>query len=214
MAKRCNKFCVNINEDENELISDLRDRGYNISEEFRNFLKDLHSKQDSFTVYMIKNIITGKMYIGQTKLGISGRRASHEYDALERYKISDLYDDMRELGIDKFEWCALETCSSRKEAISIEGGYIKKYNTFENGYNATTGGGCLITEKVKEKMRIKAFRRGIKVCKVMSPDGIVYETIDGIRRFAEQHNINVGNFGGVCSGRKEQTEGWTLVKDE
>lgn len=90
-------------------------------------------------IYVIKNIINGKVYVGQ---------ASNAYDRFRRHrnnKVSaakqnlEIIKAMKELGADNFYYVILENCEDDM-ADEREIYYIEKFNSFKNGYNRTTGG--------------------------------------------------------------------------
>ena len=102
--------------------------------------------QDSMIgIYILKNKITGKVYIGQS-IDIEARYKQHlkSYNnrnlALYSYP---LYVAMRKYGVGAFEFKVLEECS-QQELNEKEIYYIKKYNSCvhfknSNGYNLTIG---------------------------------------------------------------------------
>lgn len=98
-------------------------------------------------IYIIKNKINGKVYIGQSvdigrrwtrhKMGCTSP-TYHEYDY-------PLYRAFRKYGIDNFEFVVLEECS--KDLLNEkEKYYIEKYDALHNGYNQTPGGDCVYSE--------------------------------------------------------------------
>ena len=42
-----------------------------------------------------------------------------------------------------------------------------------------------------------------------SPDGVVYESIHDMSKFAKKHNLNAGILREVCHGTRNQYYGWT-----
>ncbi len=56
-------------------------------------------------------------------------------------------------GIENFEVTIVATCFSLEMANFLESCFIKKYDTFKNGFNLTSGGGrCDISEETRMKM--------------------------------------------------------------
>lgn len=91
-------------------------------------------------IYRITNNVTGMSYVGNTSYDIQKRWREHCLDyRKDRCKNRPLYAAMNQYGIDSFSISILEECdsidSNRREAF-----WIDKLNTFENGYNDTTGG--------------------------------------------------------------------------
>ena len=59
-------------------------------------------------IYKITNTVTGKFYIGSSK-NIAARWASHKN--LVNRKLSQMYQDMKELGLNNFQFEVLEECT-------------------------------------------------------------------------------------------------------
>jgi group I intron endonuclease len=86
-------------------------------------------------VYLIKNKINGKVYIGQTIQSLKRRFAQHKCSALTKKKKTPLYSSIRKYGIDNFEITLLEDNIKPEELNDIEASYILKYSSVEEGYN-------------------------------------------------------------------------------
>lgn len=89
-------------------------------------------------IYLIQNSINTKVYVGQT-LNVAKRKAGHLYSA-RRGDHRVLYCDMRELGIENFNFSVLEECTDANIACQREAYWITHYNSFNNGYNLTHTG--------------------------------------------------------------------------
>lgn len=89
-------------------------------------------------IFSITNKLTNKQYIGQsTNIYARWKQIKTESNT----KQSELYNDMREYGIENFEFKVIEKCPihllNDKEKY-----YITLYNTYSPcGYNKTKGGG-------------------------------------------------------------------------
>lgn len=113
------------------------------------------------TIYIIKNKINSKVYIGKTLLSIDKRFAEHKRDSL-KYTNRVLYRAFNKYGLDNFFIEELEKTSDEK-VEEREIFYIKKYNSYigfsnSNGYNSTLGGDgkkyfAFSNEEVIEKYR-------------------------------------------------------------
>ena len=91
-------------------------------------------------IYKISNDINNKVYIGKTTFTIKKRWGEHKHDLYIRDKHNrPLYKAMLKYGIEHFHIEVLEECS-REELNDREQYWIKEYNSFHNGYNATRGG--------------------------------------------------------------------------
>lgn len=94
-------------------------------------------------IYQIKNIITGKSYIGLS-INIEKRWQQHK-SALNKNKHCNnkLQNAWNKDGANNFQWIVLEECEY-KDCFNKEIYYIRLYNSFNQGYNLTEGGdkGC------------------------------------------------------------------------
>lgn len=88
-------------------------------------------------IYIIKNKVNNKVYIGQTRLSVEKRFNDHLRNC--KSGSTKLYTEMRELGVDKFYYDIIEECNN-KNLNDREIFYIKEYDSINNGYNHTRGG--------------------------------------------------------------------------
>ena len=91
-------------------------------------------------IYCITNLINDKKYIGKTIYSIDKRWRQHINDSKKNTcELRPLYKAMNKYGINNFTIKELEQCDD--QLLSIKEQYwIDKYNTYQNGYNATLGG--------------------------------------------------------------------------
>jgi group I intron endonuclease len=108
-------------------------------------------------VYVAKNIVNGKKYIGYTTKTLDERIKSHL--SKSKYSTNKHYfylfkNAIRKYGINSFEWDILVNCSSIDECSNWEKFYIKEFNTISpHGYNLTEGGnGGIQSEETKIKI--------------------------------------------------------------
>lgn len=86
-------------------------------------------------IYLIKNLINNKIYIGQS-IDIERRIKDH----FTRKDDAPLHCAIQKYGKENFETIILEECS-REQLNEKEIYYIKEYNSFgKNGYNLNNGG--------------------------------------------------------------------------
>ena len=106
-------------------------------------------------VYKCTNLVNGFSYIGVTTKSIEYRKRTHE--KASKYSNKKFYNALKKYGFDNFEWSILHECISIDELNSLEKYYIEKYDTFNNGYNLTTGGELkkIISEESKQLMSSK-----------------------------------------------------------
>lgn len=104
-------------------------------------------------IYIIKNFINDKVYIGQTTKDVDERYKRHLRD---KHNNNPLYKDMEKYGVENFYYEILEDNIPYSELDYKEMYYIEKYDSYNNGYNLTTGGiGCRVLylselNKIKE----------------------------------------------------------------
>ena len=88
-------------------------------------------------IYKIQNLINGKIYIGQS-IHIKARFNAHKSEA-RNGNTRPLYNAIRKYGVENFSFEVIEECSKEK-LNEREIYWIKKYDSFHNGYNLTPGG--------------------------------------------------------------------------
>lgn len=115
-------------------------------------------QEHNYTVYMHKNKINGKVYIGITK-----QKTNSRWRKGKGYKDSKFRNAIDKYGWDNFEHIILFKHLSKENACNKEIELIKKYNSNDRnfGYNVSTGGDSgsvgthrKMTNEHKEKDRI------------------------------------------------------------
>lgn len=110
-------------------------------------------KETDMIIYMAKNKINNKIYIGQTIKSLNSRFKSH-------LRGKTYFDNsLRKYGINNFEINIIDSASTIQELNQKEEFWIKKYNSIvPNGYNILYGGknskGHHRSESTKYKLRI------------------------------------------------------------
>lgn len=109
-------------------------------------------------IYQATNKINGKSYVGQTKFTIEERQLTHI--ANSKKSKSYFHKAVRKYGFENFKWETLYTCED-KYLDFMEEFFIRAFNTFESGYNLTTGGegGYIRSEKTKKLISEAAKKR-------------------------------------------------------
>ena len=139
-------------------------------------------------IYKIENKINGKCYIGQsiniTERWKHHRIAVHSLSSSYEYP---LYKEMREYGIENFDFSILEECT-KEELSKKEKEYIKKYNSMiPIGYNqifGTTGfcsaSGKLTLQQVNEIKNLLLNNREITEAKIAEMYSVGIDSISAI----------------------------------
>lgn len=119
-------------------------------------------------IYKWENKINNKVYIGQTmnRYGYKERWSQHRYQAENNIHNNKFHNAIRKYGIDNFDKEVLECIEMddkfelKKVLDDIEVKCIKKYDSFNNGYNSTLGGDFNLwnsgNDKHIEKVKMKA----------------------------------------------------------
>lgn len=90
-------------------------------------------------VYKATNVINKKSYIGITN-NLSRRQDEHLRLATNQKSDYHFHRAIRKYGYENFQWDILSEIDTREKSGLNEKKMIKKYDTFKNGYNSTTGG--------------------------------------------------------------------------
>lgn len=107
-------------------------------------------------IYLAKNTVNGKCYVGCTSLTLKKRQQQH-CGWKRKENPSAIQNAIRKYGTIAFEWEVLEICLDKEVMFQREMFWIKELNTFSpNGYNMTFGGeGGKVSPEAIEKIRLK-----------------------------------------------------------
>lgn len=135
-------------------------------------------------IYIIKNTINEKVYIGQTSRTLEIRWKEY----LRHYKRGDqaIYAAMRKYGIENFFVEKIEECEEdRLDEREIY--WIQKYNSFNNGYNSTLGGRFegFATDQINKVLLL--WEQGYTVNKIVEQTSLNVETVRG---YLNKNNID------------------------
>jgi len=114
-----------------------------------------------YTIYLAKNKINQKCYVGFDSAW-PARQSRHKISHVRGN--SKFYNALRKHGWDNFEWSILYQSVDGEHCLNImENHFISELDSFNNGYNMTTGGEGVIgykhSEIRKEKIRQKSLGR-------------------------------------------------------
>lgn len=104
-------------------------------------------------IYLVTNLINGKLYVGQTTRTLKKRWKEH---CSKTSKCPCLHNAIEKYGKENFKVEQIDIAIDRKELDKKEQYYINFYNTLApNGYNLETGGnlGAQHSEETLEKMK-------------------------------------------------------------
>jgi group I intron endonuclease len=91
-------------------------------------------------VYVIRNTVNDKVYVGSTTQPLCKRMVEHRIDS--KTKTGKIYQKMREIGIEKFyiELLELCPCQTQEQLNQREGELIRQHNSMVDGYNSEIAG--------------------------------------------------------------------------
>lgn len=145
-------------------------------------------------IYCAHCISTGKKYIGQTITLLEYRATQHfGLSKSNRHKFAYA---LKKYGRSGFIWGIIEECDqillNDREVY-----WIKKYDTFKNGYNSTTGGNqgteCCVKEYLIEK-----------------PDGKV-ELIENLTKYCRENNLRRSTMQATLVGTTLSHKGYKVI---
>lgn len=115
------------------------------------------------SIYIIKNRVNNKVYIGQTTMTVHERFMTHMKPSTAKQKRGyKLYSAIKKYGSDNFYVETLESGIDICELDRKEIEYIAKYDSYYNGYNSTKGGdGRIINIIENEEDLLSAAMDGI-----------------------------------------------------
>lgn len=140
-------------------------------------------------IYIIKNKINDKVYIGQTNHTLEDRWKYHKKASKDKNKTKyKIYKAINKYGIDNFYCEVVEENISSEILDDKEVFYIKLYDSFNNGYNSTPGGkGGLIVNSIDDiKYIVDEYNKGrssedialeygvcgTTICRVLKREGV------------------------------------------
>jgi len=115
------------------------------------------SEEKTMIVYLIRNTINKKLYVGQTCQSLERRWGLHLKAARGKSRFP-IHCAIRKYGSKVFTIVEIDRATSRKELNALEARYITEYNSMiPSGYNRTAGGagfGGQHTDESRAKMRL------------------------------------------------------------
>lgn len=107
-------------------------------------------------IYLITNLINNKKYVGQTVMTLKQRWNKHLSNS-RTLNPTGIAGAIKKYGEQNFSMELLATCKI-EDLNELEEYYIKKYNSFNDGYNLTLGGEGGKTLNLNEEEVIKKYQ--------------------------------------------------------
>lgn len=107
-------------------------------------------------IYLITNLVNGKVYVGQTNRTLNIRWYNHKYDATQRNEDFPICRAIRKYGPENFSIKELATCETREWSDYLERVWITIYDSRNDkvGYNIREGGNSsAMPESTKQALR-------------------------------------------------------------
>ena len=173
-------------------------------------------------IYRIYNTITQKSYIGQTISSLEKRWNEHKCD--KNRKNNHLSNAIKKYGTECWELKILEIVDDINSLNEREIYWINYHDTYNSGYNSTTGGanGRYLSQETKDKISIskigkkrKPFSKEWKekLSKTLATPNAF--TKDALRKRSEtrKRNYELGLIKAPMSGKKHSEETIQKMKE-
>ena len=141
-------------------------------------------------IYIIRNTVNKKVYVGQTKVSLKLRFQNH-LSAARHGKDYIIGKAIRKYGEDKFYIELLEECT-KEELNAREKYWISYFNSTNNkcGYNMSIGGNVIRTTKELDTNKVlELFNSGIPAFKIAK---ILHTGVPNITKLLKDLNIKYG----------------------
>ena len=112
-------------------------------------------------IYKAENLVTGEVYIGQSKKPLCEKKRDHVYEAFKRFAPNKFHKALREFGLKNFLWSVVDECSDYTRLSKMEKKYIKKYDSINNGYNTQIRYDANAINRINEKNYRNNFKKGV-----------------------------------------------------
>ena len=155
-------------------------------------------------VYLAKNVVNNKCYVGITIRSLTYRRNIHKQTwKLNRSPNSKLYKAFTKYGFDSFDWTVIDTAETKEELNAKEKYWILFFNTKRDGYNSTDGGDFNpnLDRVGKDNPKSKKYL-------VTHPDG-TEEIVHGLSEWCRIHGLHKQGLIPVAQGKYKQYKGYT-----
>lgn len=174
-------------------------------------------------IYIVKNKINGKIYIGQTTKSLDKRISGHLKESKNDKSDRPFLNAIKKYGIDNFEWEVIDEASSLGELDEKEIYWINEHNSLTpNGYNVLGGGQKkIITSEEFCKRISEGLKKSEKWQKTLNSNDYKEKVKNFImsskgKKFTEEHKnkISQKNKFRLIEQNKNKSKSWILVDGE
>lgn len=132
-----------------------------------------------YSIYIIRNTVNDKVYIGQTSQSVEERFNQHKKTSTFKQRGTyKLYNAMAKYGKDVFYVETLESSIPITDIDEKEKYYIELYNSFYNGYNSTKGGDGKTIATIDDLEKLsELYHSGMRIKEIAQHFGVAKETI-------------------------------------
>jgi group I intron endonuclease len=116
-------------------------------------------------IYTIKNLVNGKIYVGQTIQSNPKARWYAHLDYARKGRKSYLYDSIRKHGVENFEWQVIDQGKTVAELNELEAKWLAHYRLSGQVYNNREAGGNKrhSAESIEKMRRVHTLRHATNV---------------------------------------------------
>lgn len=145
-------------------------------------------------IYIIKNDVNNKVYIGQTTTDIHTRFNQHCKKSTIKNRHYKLYNAIKKYGKNHFYCEILESNVPISQLNNKEIYYIEQYDSYYKGYNSTKGGdGRTINKHYEEKQIIEMYKNGKSLNEIAKLYNVSSATISRCLKKLNIHTRHDGN---------------------
>jgi group I intron endonuclease len=188
-------------------------------------------EDESMVVYLIRNNINGKLYVGMTTGNLKKRMKAHVWSTRSKRKKTRIQSAILKYGSENFSVSILEKCEEGEELARAELKWISIFNSGEkvNGYNILTQEYTFDQSKIgipnsKEHRKNSSNRMHrlkdeyIKIHQkewvVIDPSGKIQEIVN-LQKFCRENDLDPPNMVKITTFRKNSfNKGWQCFKKE
>ena len=168
-----------------------------------------------FVVYMILNLINGKIYVGQTN-NFKRRKKKHIFDSYKEGRSKPVHKAIRKYGINNFDFRIVQEINSFNEALLAEKYWISFYKSNiirygkQFGYNLSDGGdggGCgpksqTHKDNISKSLKGKPKSEGAKINARIAQSKLTTGQLDTIKKLLIDNvsEYTIANIIGVSQG--------------